>query len=51
MAGELGRHWLQVGLKPNAHRRRRRDETVELRRVGGVNTLVGSRDPVYDFLC
>jgi len=23
-------------LKPNTHRRRRRDETVELRRVGGV---------------
>jgi len=30
---------------PNTHRRR--DETVELRRVGGVNTPVGSRDPVY----
>ena len=29
----------------NTHRRRRRDETVELRRVGGVNTPVGSRDP------
>jgi len=29
---------------PNTHRRRRRDETVESRRVGGVNTnsqLVG----------
>ena len=40
---------------PNTHRRRRRDETVELRRVGGrvggVNTPVGSRDPVYNFLC
>ena len=49
----------------NTHRRRRRDETVELRhvggvntpptrqncRVGGVNTPVGSRDPVYNFLC
>jgi len=23
-------------IKPNTHRRRRRDETVELRRVGGV---------------
>jgi len=33
------------------HRRRRRDETVELRLVGGVNTPVGSRDPVYNFLC
>ena len=31
-------------LKPNTHRRRRRDETVESRRVGGVYTnsqLVG----------
>ena len=31
-------------LKPNTHRRRRRDETVEYRRVGGVYTnsqLVG----------
>ena len=36
---------------PNTHRRRRRDETVESRRVGGVNTPVGSRDPVYNFLC
>jgi len=36
---------------PNTHRRRRRDETVELRRVGGVNTPVGSRDPVYNFVC
>jgi len=26
-------------FKPNTHRRRRRDETVELRRVGGVNTI------------
>ena len=38
-------------LMSNTHRRRRRDETVELRRVGGVNTPVGSRDPVYNFLC
>ena len=33
-----------VILKPNTHRRRRRDETVESRRVGGVYTnsqLVG----------
>ena len=36
---------------PNTHRRRRRDETVESRLVGGVNTRVGSRDPVYNFLC
>ena len=35
----------------NTHRRRRRDETVELRRVGGVSIPVGSRDPVYNFLC
>jgi len=26
-------------LMPNTHRQRRRDETVELRRVGGVNTI------------
>jgi len=26
-------------LMPNTHRRRRRDETVLLRRVGGVNTI------------
>ena len=36
-------------LISNTHRRR--DETVELRRVGGVNTPVGSRDPVYNFVC
>ena len=50
---------------PNTRRRRRRDETVELRGVSGgrrgdsshstvvgVNTPVGSRrDPVYNFLC
>jgi len=36
----------EVRLKPNTHRRRRRDETVESRRVGGVNTPVGSRDPL-----
>jgi len=28
---------------PNTHRRRRRDSTVELSRVGGVNAFVGSR--------
>ena len=27
---------VQSRIKPNTHRRRRRDETVELRRVGGV---------------
>ena len=37
-------------LKPNTHRRRRRDLTVELSCVGGVNAPVGSRDPVYNFL-
>jgi len=31
-------------LMPNTHRRRRRDSTVELSRVGGVNAPVGSRD-------
>ena len=51
-------------LMPNAHRRR--DETVlsrrrcvheiatswrQFRRVVGVNTPIGSRDPVYNFLC
>jgi len=35
--------------KPNTHRRRRRDSAVELSRVGGVNALVGSRDPVYNY--
>jgi len=35
-----GRLLLQVGLglMPNTHRRRRRDEIVESRRVGGVYT-------------
>ena len=41
----------KLHLMPNTHRRRRCDETVELRRVGGVNTPVGSRDPVYNILC
>jgi len=41
----------QSSIMPNTHRRRRRDETVESRRVGDVNTPVGSRDPVYNFLC
>jgi len=31
---------------PNTHRRRRRESTVELSRVGGVNAPVVSRDPV-----
>jgi len=30
---------------------RRRNSAVELSRVGGVNAPVGSRDPVYNFLC
>jgi len=39
-------------LKSNTHRRHRRDSTVELCRVGGVNAPVGSRDhAVYNFLC
>jgi len=41
----------QRTLMSNTHRRRRRDETVESRRVGGVNTRVGSCDPIYNFLC
>jgi len=36
-------------IMANTHRRR--DSTVELTRVGGVNAPVGSRDPVYNFLC
>jgi len=40
-----------VVLQPNTHCRRRRDSTIELSRVGGVNTPVDSRDPVYNFLC
>jgi len=35
---------------PNTHRRRRRDSTVELSRVGGVYAPVVSRDPVSNFL-
>jgi len=60
-----GRLQTRVSVMPDTHRRRRREETVESRRVGGVNTLptqqncrvagvntpVGSRDPVYNFLC
>ena len=39
-------------VMPNTHRRRRRDETVESRRrCEVVNTPVGSRDSVYNFLC
>jgi len=37
----------KVWLMPYTHRRRRRDLTVELRRVGAVNAPVGSHDPVY----
>ena len=40
-----------VGLKTNTHRRYRRDSTVELSRVGGVNAPVGSRDSVYTISC
>ena len=40
-----------LALMSNTLPQRRHDETVELRRVGDVNTLVGSRDPVYNFLC
>ena len=38
-------------VKSNTHRRRRRDSTVELSYVGGVNAPVGTLDPVYNFLC
>ena len=40
-------------VMPNTHRRRRRNPTVELSRIGGVNApvAVGRRDPVYNFLC
>jgi len=38
-------------IMPNTHCRRRRDSAVELSRVGGVDAPVGSRDPVYNFLC
>jgi len=34
-------------FKPSTHRRRRRDSTVELSHVGGVNASIGSRYPVY----
>jgi len=36
-------------IKPSTHRRR--DSTVELSSVGRVNAPVGTRDPVYNFLC
>jgi len=38
MTNELTLTWHAI-LMPNTHRRRRRDKTVELRRVGGVNTI------------
>ena len=37
-------------LKPNTHRRRRHDSTVELSRVGGANAPVGSSGPFHNFL-
>jgi len=40
-----------LSVMPNTHRRRRRDSTVELSRVGGVNAPVASRHQVYNFLC
>jgi len=43
------RVWNAFRPKPNTHRRR--DSTVELRSVGGVDAPVGSCDPVYNFLC
>jgi len=38
-------------LVANSRSHRRRDATRQLRRVGVVNAPVGSRDPVYNFLC
>ena len=45
--------WIYIAniIKSNTHRRRRRDSTVELSRVGGVNAPVGSRNPVYKITC
>jgi len=40
-----------MSVKPNTRRRRQRDLTVELSRVGGVNAPVGSHDLFYNFLC
>ena len=42
-----------ISVKPNTHRWRRRDSTVELSHVGGVNAVCTRRqsDPVYNFLC
>ena len=42
---------LHVVIKFPPHLSRVPTLTVELRRFGGVNTPVGSRDPVYNFLC
>jgi len=43
--------WHLWKINPTVHRWRRRDSTIELSRVGDVNAPVGSRDPVYNFLC
>jgi len=53
-SGVLPMYRSRQRLKPNTQhrRRRRRDSTVELSRVGGVNAPVGSRAwPVYNSLC
>jgi len=42
---------LQVTYAQYTPPTRRRDSTVELSRVGGVNAPVGNRDPLYNFLC
>ena len=49
----LGRNaWFSLNERKAQYTpQRRRDSTVELSRVGGVNAPVGSRDPVYNFLC
>jgi len=41
---------VQIGKLCPIYLERRRDSTVELRRVDGVNAPVGSRDPVHNFL-
>ena len=38
----------RMSLKPNTHRRRRRDSTVELSRVGGVYWALASGNDSYE---
>jgi len=39
----------KISVSLNSSTQRRRDSAVELSRVGGVNTPVGSRDQVYSY--